>query len=178
LPSEWKPRLRPGHPPAVHRRDSALRPDDGNHDAGGHAPRAVASAVIAVRDNDKPPPPPQVADITPPVLTVVVLQRGLQKALRRGVPLRISSSEATNLLVKLRLRPRLARRLGLPRIVGTEALALGPVETAVLSARFSRRARTKLATLASFRLVVEVTGTDRSGNVAVWRSRIVLRTPA
>lgn len=113
-------------------------------------------------------------DETPPGLSVAVARQSLGRALRRGIRSLVGADEPCSLRSEILLRPRLARRLGLPRRVGQARTALAEAGTARLATPFSRRAKRKLAALGSVRLTLRTTAVDATGNTAVTMRRLRL----
>jgi hypothetical protein len=115
------------------------------------------------------------ADVDPPALSLGVRTTlSLTRALRHGVPARVTLGEREAVRLELRIRPRLARRLRLPAAVGAARVEVEPGRTRV-PVRFRARARHKLSALQRVRLVLRAVATDSSGNSKGAAARLTLR---
>jgi hypothetical protein len=115
------------------------------------------------------------ADADPPALSLAVRKTlSLTRALRHGVPARVTLDERAAVRLELRIRPRLARRLRLPAAVGAARVEAEPGKTRV-PVRFRARARHKLSALQRVRLVLRAVATDTSGNLKGAAARLTLR---
>ena len=118
-----------------------------------------------------PLPPP---DTTAPTLAAEVPSpQRLARALRRGVRTTVTIDEPATVRLVLKIRSRLARRLGLPRVVGWGTDELD-AETAEIAARFTRAARRRLTRGDRIRLTVVIAATDEAGNRTTAVRRVLL----
>lgn len=117
----------------------------------------------------KPLPKPPAADAVRPVVTFSAARvQRLRTAIRRGgVRATFGCSEACNVSAQLRLSAATARRLGLPRIVGTATGQLKRRGSASLTVRLTARAKRRLGRMRSaVKVQLTLTATDAAGNVA------------
>ena len=118
----------------------------------------------------------QPSDQTPPSFDLA--RAGAQKlaAIRRsGLKLRLACDEAgTTATIELSLAKRVARRFGVPRVIGRATKTLVAGDNAVV-VRLTRRAKRRLASAKRLTIVVLVTGRDNAGNTAGDTLRLPLR---
>jgi len=98
----------------------------------------------------------------------------LPRALRLGVPARVGADEAVALQTTLRIPSWLARRLGLPLVVGRAVGALGEAGSLRIVTRFSARARRKLSRARAVRVTLRVSARDTAGNETIVSRRVLL----
>jgi hypothetical protein len=111
----------------------------------------------------------------PATVTVTAPRRlWLPRALRRGVPARVGADERITVRTALRIPSRLARRLGLPAVVGRTEAALDEAGSGRIVTRFSRLARRELASLRALRVSLRVVALDAAGDETVVSRRIFL----
>lgn len=98
----------------------------------------------------------------------------LPRALRLGIPARVGADEAVALGSALRIPPRLARRLGLPLVLGRASGALDAAGSTRIVTPFSVRARRKLSRLRAVRVTLRIAARDGAGNETVVARRVIL----
>jgi secreted trypsin-like serine protease len=132
------------------------------HTEVGHATVSVSSP---------PPPFPGAGDTTAPGGTVVFRRGRLLRLLSRGLRARVRCTEPCRITMVVRISARLARRLGIPRVVARGRLGMGS-GTRTVVARFTRRAKRRLRRVRRrVTFVISTTAVDRAGN----RERLVYR---
>ena len=137
--------------------------DPGDGDPGGTAPTPT------------PAPTPSVRDATAPSIRLAVRRQRLLRALRRGLAARVNCNEACRLGATLVVSQRDARRLRLSRVVARASQPLRPAGTRPLTARFSRRARTRIGRLRGVRVTLRLSALDAAGNRRSLSRRFTLR---
>jgi hypothetical protein len=144
-------------------------------DPTGQSVSAATTATIAPPSGPVlAPRPGSVADRTPPSITLFVRSRlSLAKALRRGIAATIGCSEACSYRPTLLLDARTAKRLHITRRLRTvqRPTNLTAAGRRTIRIKLARRARTTLRNVASFKLLVRATATDRAGNTSPSRTR-------
>lgn len=134
--------------------------------ATGTSPPATAAPVADAPTTGSGTPPAVAADRTAP-RAFASLRSATRRALvlKRGVPVELTCFEACDARIELVLPARLAKRLGLPRVVGTARRRdLTAGRSVRLTARLSTRAKRRLAQAGPFRMSVVVTTVDAAGN--------------
>jgi subtilisin-like proprotein convertase family protein len=100
----------------------------------------------------------------------------LARALRRGVPARVSCGEPYTARLRLLLAARPASRLGIVRrVVGRATVRLTAPGSRRVRVRFSKKARPGLAQARSVRLALRAAFTDAAGNRRTLSRRVTLR---
>jgi hypothetical protein len=112
-------------------------------------------------------------DTTPPTMTLTIKSELKLRALLGGLKVRYRCSERCSASATLRLDPRVARRLRLPRTVATGSSAAATAGTLVLTP--TRRAKRKLRRLRKVTLTLLVTARDGAGNATSKRRRMMVR---
>jgi subtilisin-like proprotein convertase family protein len=122
-----------------------------------------APSTFTVDAVPEPPPP----DLTVEGAAIRAPARLLlARALRRGVPVRVTCGEPCTARLRLLVAARTARRLGIARsaVVGRASAQLAAPGSRRVRVHFSDRTRRKLARARSLRLVVRAVITDVAGN--------------
>jgi hypothetical protein len=136
----------------------------------------LASAVRKVTITVKPAAgqPSDTADRTAPTLELLARSPlRFRTAVRRGIKLTATASEAGRLVIEALVDARTARRLGIERRVGSLARNLSAGRTA-FRLRLYRKVRRPLADLGQLRLRLVARMVDAAGNVRTKRLRIRL----
>ena len=121
-----------------------------------------------------PEPGPSRPDTTPPTLSATVAARlRLGRALRHGVRATVELDEPAAIRVRLRIRPCLARRVRVPRVVGAATFELSAGRARVVT-RFRVPARRKLARLSRVKLTLTFAAVDAAGNRSTASARTML----
>jgi hypothetical protein len=116
---------------------------------------------------DAPVTPP---DTTKPILAVKMRDADLAVAAKKGVPLRVTGSEAGRLRVTLKVSRKTAEALGVPRKLGKASMRLTGPGTVRLRLHVTKKHRDALGSSTKpVKLMVTVSLTDAAGNVG--RSR-------
>ena len=121
------------------------------------------------------PPPavvPPAPDVTAPALQLAAPQakQALQRVLKRGVTVTLTTGEPGQAVVRLLLSRHDARRLGINRkakravAVGKLSRTLAAGQTSV-AVKLTKKARQRLARVKTVKLTLEATITDAAGNV-------------
>jgi hypothetical protein len=134
------------------------------------APRQVTITVTAA-----PGQPALTADKTAPTLELLArTPLRARTALRRGIRLTATASEAGRIVIEAFVGRRTARSLGIDRQVGSLARNLAAGKT-TLKLRLYRKARKELANLEKVRLRLVARMVDTAGNLRTRRLRITLK---
>jgi hypothetical protein len=135
-----------------------------------------ASVATAVTIAPLPSPataPGPASDRTPPTITLSVRSRqSLAKTLRRGIAATIGCSEACTYRTSVLLGARTAKRLHVARRItrGQRTTSLAAAGRQRISIKVARRPRAALRSLASVKLLVRATATDRAANISPARA--------
>lgn len=114
-------------------------------------------------------------DAVRPALTVAVAPRQkLGRALRYGLRPAVTVDEAVTLRAQTRISRRLARRLGLPAVVGRASEIVPEAGTTRMVVPFRAKARHRLVGLSSVRVNLRVRAVDAAGNARTVEKRILL----
>ena len=133
------------------------------------APRKVTITVTSA-----PGQPTLAADTKKPTLELHARSpQRARRALRRGIRLTATASEAGRLVIEALLDRKTARKLGIDRRVGSLARSL-PVGKTTLKFRLYREARAELADLKQVKLRLVARMVDAAGNLRTKRLRINL----
>jgi Divergent InlB B-repeat domain len=117
-----------------------------------------------------------IPDTTAPRVTLTVSARHRLRSVRaRGVPLRVTCSEACAFRAELRLSRTLARRLGIPQTIGSLSRNLAAGTPRSLSLRLTRRAARAIATRRALVVTLRVTVRDAAGNARTVGRALTLR---
>lgn len=142
-------------------------PDTANLDAGDIVSADNGNICEVVNRSGKPKVPVPVKDTTPPALTVAQPARArLAKLLRSGAAIGVACSEACTATVRLRLSKRVAKRLGVPTVLGAAEASVSPEGRRTVRVRLSRRARRRLRRVRTLTLQVVVSARDAAGNTS------------
>jgi hypothetical protein len=118
-------------------------------------------------------------DAAAPAVSLAIVRARLGAALRRGLAALVSCSEACDIVVRVVLDRRTARRLGLssarPVVVARGSRRLSAAGRARVIARFTSKAKRRLRRTRSVRLTIRATATDRAGNRGTKSRRVTLR---
>jgi hypothetical protein len=115
------------------------------------------------------------ADVTAPQLLFTVPRaQHIRVVRRRGIAFSLSTSEPCVARVRVLLDRRAAKRLGLPRLIGSAKLKLAPAATTPrFRVRLSRRARAAMPHSRRLRATLRAAATDPSHNRRVVTRRTV-----
>ena len=141
------------------------RTDLGAYEYQGQSASPPTTVTIA--------PPGSASDRAPTITLFVRSRLSLAKALRRGIPATVGCSVACGYRTSLLLDARTAKRLHISRRVasGQRTTNLTGVGRRTIRIKLARRARTALRNVASVKLTVRATATDRAGNTSASRTR-------
>lgn len=104
-------------------------------------------------------------DTTAPGLVMLLGKDKLKTIAKRGVLTVLGGTEAGKLTLKVKLPAKVAKRLKLPRLIGTRTVVLTKATTAKLRVKLTKKAAKKLAKASkAVRIVVKGRLSDAAGN--------------
>jgi hypothetical protein len=124
-------------------------------------------------------PAPQItsnADVRAPRARVAATGRSLKNLVRGGLVVPVTCDETCLVRSRLVVAPRLARGLGISKIIGTSSAVSGLSGRRALTwIRLSPAAKRALRARRALRATLSITLTDDAGNTRVQRRSLVLR---
>jgi secreted trypsin-like serine protease len=140
----------------------------------GHTEIGQAPVTVSNPPPPSPSGPDGGADTTAPDLRIIFTRARLLRLLARGLRARARCSEACRLTAVIRIPARLARRLGIPRVVARGAVRMG-TGTRTFRIRFTRRAKRRMRRVRRTALTITTTAIDRAGNRSTVTFRLRVR---
>ncbi len=122
-----------------------------------------------------PPPPPPPPDLTAPTVTLKLAKQKRAAVLRSGLVSTVSSNEACTFKLELRLTTAMARKLGLPVVIGTATKSLTGAGSAKIAVKLKAGPKRKLAKLASVKITLVIVATDAARNARTVKRTVTVR---